>query len=72
MIEDKELGRKSRAKVPEEFKDLHTLDEPVCETIVSHHFTLPNYSMKKRDLSKIWLKLRIVINPLTPMFNEDR
>jgi hypothetical protein len=28
--------------------------------------------MKKRDLSKIWLKLRIVINPLTPIFNDDR
>ena len=28
--------------------------------------------MKKRDLSKIWLKLRIVLNPLTPIFNDDR
>jgi hypothetical protein len=42
MLEDKNIGRKS-SKTPKEFKNLDTLDEPVCETIVRppiipHHF----------------------------------
>lgn len=32
MLEDKNIGKKS--KIPQEFKNLHTLDEPVCDTIV--------------------------------------
>lgn len=43
MLEDKNIGKKS--KIPQEFKNLNTLDEPVCETIVSHYFTLPNYCL---------------------------
>lgn len=35
MLEDKNIGK--RPKIPPEFKNLHTLDEPVCDTIVSHY-----------------------------------
>eukprot|EP00347_Sterkiella_histriomuscorum_P006249 403353491 len=48
-----------RVVVPPEFRNLNTLDEPVCETI-------------KRDLAKIWYKLRVVINPITPFLSDDK
>ncbi|CDW79739.1 yip1 domain-containing protein [Stylonychia lemnae] len=48
-----------RPLVPPEFRGLNTLDEPVCQTI-------------KRDLAKIWYKLRVVINPITPFLSDDK
>ena len=33
---------------------------------------LSSHAKQKKDLEKIWHKLLIVINPLTPIFNEDR
>ena len=56
--------------VPPEFRNLNTLDEPVCETIVS--FLQGIIYFQKRDLAKIWYKLRVVINPITPFLSDDK
>ena len=47
--------------------ELHTLDEPVSATIVSFPWF---HSCQKRDLMRIWTKLRIVINPIKPVAAE--
>ena len=55
----------------------NTLDEPVSETIVSHKNLGKNkltigVLCQKRDLERIWQKLRIVINPLNKVDTDAR
>lgn len=51
---------------------VNTLDEPVMDTIVSSHTSLDHCFYQKRDLMRIWEKLRIVINPFTQPNTEQK
>ena len=37
MLQDQNIGKKS--KIPPEFKNLNTLDEPVCDTLVRNFYS---------------------------------